>query len=244
MLRRYKFIKLYFLLICVFFINTSVCASLYLPKNNQILRSKKGSIDDIEQDAFNYQIKTIVIDAGHGGHDTGAKGSFSLEKDNSLAIALKVGRLIKSNYPNIRVIYTRTTDVFIPLMERAAIANRNKADLFMSIHCNSTRLKKIKVVKKVNKKSIHTTKWVGDSSIFGTETYVLGLHRTKDNLEVASRENQVILLEEDKGKKYEKFDIDTPEGAIMYSLMASQNLEKVYSFASQVRRQFYGWWQT
>ena len=126
-----------------------------------------------------FAVKTIVIDAGHGGHDTGCLGTFEKEKNVTLDIALKLGALIEENMPDVKVIYTRKTDEFIPLIERANIANRAKADLFICIHLNS-----------------------GPKSAYGAETFVMGLHKTDDNLNVAKRENAAILLEDNYQKNY------------------------------------------
>jgi N-acetylmuramoyl-L-alanine amidase len=161
-----------------------------------------------------YRIKKIVIDAGHGGKDPGCHGNNSKEKDVALAIALGLGEKIKSNFPDIKVIYTRDTDVFIPLNERAAIANRNQADLFISIHCNYIGVR---------------------NRATGTETYVLGLYRAEDNLDVAKRENAAILLEDDYEKTYNGFDPYSTEGHIILSMFQNAHLEQSINFATHVQ---------
>lgn len=162
-----------------------------------------------------YQIRTVVIDAGHGGHDSGCLGSSSQEKHVALAVSLKLGELIEKYFPDVKVIYTRKTDVFIELHERAAIANRNKADLFICIHCNS-----------------------GPSAAFGAETYVMGLHKTTDNLAVAKRENSAILLEKDYKTNYDGFDPNSPEANIIFSLYQNTFMNQSLQFAAQVQKQF------
>ncbi len=162
-----------------------------------------------------YKIRTIVIDAGHGGHDSGCLGASAKEKNIALAVALKLGKQIEDNFPDVRVIFTRKTDVFIPLHERAAIANRNKADLFICIHCNSG----------------------GNKSAFGVETYVMGLHKTEENLTVARRENASVLLEEDYKTQYEGFDPNSPEANIIFNLYQNQYLNQSLEFASNVQDQ-------
>ncbi|HLP49247.1 MAG TPA: N-acetylmuramoyl-L-alanine amidase [Chitinophagales bacterium] len=163
-----------------------------------------------------FSIKTVVIDAGHGGKDPGASGpGKTREKDIALQVALKLGENISKNFPDVNVIYTRKTDVFIELHERAEIANRAKADLFIAVHCNSST----------------------NPEFYGTSTYVLGLHRTEANLEVAKRENAVILLEEDRDKNYE-FDPNSPEGHIIMSMKQNAFLDQSIDFASKVETQF------
>ncbi len=164
-----------------------------------------------------YKIRKIVLDPGHGGKDPGCSGKHSKEKEIALAIALDLGKKINERFPDIKVIYTRQTDIFIPLNERAAIANRNKADLFISIHCNYISVR---------------------NRATGSETYVLGLHRAEDNLDVAKRENASILLEEDYEKTYEGFDPYSPEGHIILSMFQNAHLEQSILFATYVENTF------
>jgi len=164
-----------------------------------------------------YKIRKVVIDPGHGGKDPGCNGHHSREKEVALSIGLDLGKKLKAQYPDIQVIYTRDTDVFIPLNERAAIANRNKADLFISIHCNYISVR---------------------NRATGSETYVLGLHRAEDNLDVAKRENSAILLEDNYEKTYEGFDPYSPEGHIILSMFQNAHLEQSILFATHVESAF------
>ena len=161
---------------------------------------------------------TLVIDAGHGGKDTGAPGTYSKEKDINLRIALAFGRYVEQNCPDVKVVYTRRTDVFIPLYERAEIANRVKADLFVSVHTNAVK---------------------GSNTIRGFETYTLGdgsSHATKTNLEVAKRENSVILLEKDYQQHYVGFDPNSPESNIMFEFIQDRNLTQSIDFAKMLQK--------
>ena len=164
-----------------------------------------------------YKIRKVVIDPGHGGKDPGCNGHHSREKEVALSIGLDLGKKLKAQYPDIQVIYTRDTDVFIPLNERAAIANRNKADLFISIHFNYISVR---------------------NRATGSETYVLGLHRAEDNLDVAKRENSAILLEDNYEKTYEGFDPYSPEGHIILSMFQNAHLEQSILFATHVESAF------
>lgn len=161
-------------------------------------------------------LSTVIIDAGHGGKDPGAVVGRAREKDIVLDIALKLGNLIKKELPDVKVVYTRSGDYFVPLFKRSVIANNHKADLFISIHAN----------------------FCSSSSIKGTETYVLGLHRTQDNLDVAKKENSVILLEEDHSKRYEGFDPNSPESYIMFELIQDNYIEQSVLFAGMVQNIF------
>jgi N-acetylmuramoyl-L-alanine amidase len=163
------------------------------------------------------KIKTVVIDPGHGGHDSGCLGSSAQEKNVALAISLKLGKMIEDNFPDVKVIYTRKTDVFVELYRRAQIANEAKADLFICIHCNS-----------------------GPKAAFGAETYVMGLHKTEGNLSVAKRENSSILMEDNYDKKYEGYDPNSPEADIIFSLFQSAYLDRSLQFAAKVQDQFRG----
>jgi len=166
-------------------------------------------------ESFNYKFTKVVIDAGHGGKDPGAMANGVKEKDINLAIALKTGAYIKSNLPGVEVVYTRSTDKFIELIERAEIANQANADLFISIHCNSSP----------------------SPAIHGTETYVMGPHKSKENLEVAKRENEVILLENDYLKTYDGFDPRKPETHIILSLYQNAHRKESTELASLLEDQ-------
>lgn len=161
---------------------------------------------------------TVVIDAGHGGHDPGAIGRRGKEKNINLSVALKLGRLIKQNCPDTRVVYTREKDVFVPLHRRAEIANEVKANLFISIHTNSLASR--------------------SSKVSGTETYTLGLHRTQENLEVAQKENAVILIEDDYKQRYAGFNPNSAESYIIFEFLQDKNMAQSVKFATAVQRGF------
>lgn len=165
----------------------------------------------------------VAIDPGHGGRQPGTFGKYTKEKDITLKVGLKLGQIIEKNIPETKVVYTRKTDATIGLKERAKVAIDNHADLFISIHANSLP---------------ETTADDRKQSIFGTETYVLGLHKTQESLEVAMRENSVILLEENYEKKYEGFDPSSPESYIVFSLSQSANHESSILLASLIEKQF------
>lgn len=170
----------------------------------------------VNQENNGKQVNVVVIDPGHGGKDFGASVGKAKEKDIVLDVALRLGESIKASYPEIKVIYTRNKDVFIPLYDRANIANKNKADVFISIHVNGTE----------------------NSTAQGTETFVLGEHRSKDNLEVEKKENSVILLEDDYTTTYEGYDPNSPESNIMFLAIQSEYLEQSIMLASEVQEQF------
>lgn len=159
---------------------------------------------------------TVVIDAGHGGKDPGALGSLVREKDVVLDVALKFGKLISNNNPDVKVIYTRSTDVFIPLNQRAQIANKAKANLFISIHAD----------------------WAESKTAKGPTTFILGQNRSKENLELVKRENSVILLEDDYKQRYEGFDPNSAESYIMFEFLQDTYLSQSIKFASIVQKKF------
>jgi len=169
-----------------------------------------------DSSTFTGEVKTIVIDAGHGGHDPGCLGSSAREKHVCLSIALKLGKMIENYFPDVNVIYTRKTDVFVKLHERAEIANKNKADLFISIHANSAQNKSAK----------------------GTETFVMGTKYTDKNLEISKRENSVILLEDDYETKYDGYDPNSPIWIIINGLYQSEYLGQSINLANKVEHQF------
>lgn len=162
------------------------------------------------------KIQTIVIDAGHGGKDSGALGRLTTEKSINLSVALKFGAYIEENLPDVKVVYTRTTDKFVELSQRAAIANRNNADVFISIHCNSTE---------------------GITSVDGAETFVMGESKNEANLNVAKKENAAILLE-DNTDAYGNFDPNSTEAYIIFSLSQSLYQSQSLSLADKVQKQF------
>ena len=158
---------------------------------------------------------TLVIDPGHGGHDAGALGAISKEKNINLAVALRFGKYVEQNLPEVRVIYTRKTDVFIPLNERANIANRANADFFISVHTNALPAGKV---------------------ARGFETYTLGMHRAKDNLDVAMRENSVISMEKDYQQRYQGFDPRSSESYIIFEFIQGKNMERSVELARMIQR--------
>lgn len=160
---------------------------------------------------------TVVIDAGHGGKDPGARGARINEKAINLAVALKLGAFIEERSKDVKVVYTRKTDRFVELDERADIANRNKANLFISIHTNAVKR---------------------GSSVQGTETYTLGLARTDENLEVAMSENSAILLEDNYKQRYEGFDPNSSESYIIFEFMQNRHVEQSISLASEIQKAF------
>lgn len=162
----------------------------------------------------------VVIDAGHGGKDGGAVRGTDKEKDINLGVALALGRLIETNMSDVKVIYTRKTDVFVDLYKRADIANKAKANLFISIHTNSTAAKV--------------------TTASGADTYILGLAKSEENLAVAKRENSVILLEDNYTKRYEGFDPNSPESNIIFEFMTDKYMEQSLQFASNVQSGFSG----
>jgi len=164
-----------------------------------------------------FGLKTVVIDPGHGGKDPGTVGKLEYEKNVVLKISLLVGKLINQNYPNINVVYTRDKDKAVDLYERANIANKNKADLFISIHANAI---------------------IGRPDVNGTETYTMGLKKADRNLEVVQQENSVITLEDDYTTKYQGFDPNSTESMIMFDLMSDNSQDNSINFASLVETEF------
>lgn len=161
-----------------------------------------------------YKIRRIVIDPGHGDHDPGTSGKFSKEKNVALKIALELGRILEENLDDVEVIFTRDDDSFLELHERADLANKKGADLFISVHCNAFH----------------------NRSVYGSETYVMGLDKFNKNLDVAKRENSVMLLEEDQ-TKYEGFDPKSDESYILFDLYQSAHLNNSLLLAAEIEKQ-------
>ena len=201
---RLKYLTILFLVLPMFLtgkdvnvlLNNAVSAGPKLPKPKNVIR--------------------VVVDAGHGGQDPGALGKNSQEKDITLALALGLEKMIKKNHPEVEVLLTRNTDVFIPLFRRIQFANEENADLFISIHCNH----------------------ISNPNTRGTETFVMGLHRAEENLAVAKRENASILLEYNYKENYDGYDPNSIEGHIMMSMYQNAYLEKSIEFAALVEKSF------
>jgi N-acetylmuramoyl-L-alanine amidase len=174
-----------------------------------------------------FAIKTVVIDAGHGGKDPGCHGSKYKEKDVALAVALKLGKYIEDNIKDVKVVYTRKTDVFIELQQRAEIANKAKADLFICIHCNSACFRDKKLKKDICK-----------DEVLGAETYVMGIKNEQGKLDVAKRENSAILLEDNYVQKYDGFDPNSDESYIIMSMFSDNYISQSLNFASKVQKQY------
>ncbi len=164
----------------------------------------------------NFKVETVVIDPGHGGRDPGTHGAVVNEKEVTLKISMKVGRYIEKNFPGVKVIYTRKDDRYLALDERAIMANKNKADVFICIHANASP-------------SPYT---------YGTETYVMGPHKTEGNMDVAKRENAVMLLDENHEERYEGFDPKSPESYILFSLAQNAFQESSLNLADKIETQF------
>jgi len=164
-----------------------------------------------------FEVKKVVIDAGHGGHDPGTMGVLSSEKDIALKIALKLGKYIEERVQGVEVIFTRDNDTFVGLKGRAYIANKNGADIFISIHCNAFK---------------------PNPEVFGTETYVMGIDKAGRNLEVAKQENSVIYLEENYEESYQGFDPNSPESLILLSLEQTAYQENSLRLAANIENQF------
>ncbi len=162
---------------------------------------------------------TLVIDAGHGGHDSGAVGAWSKEKNINLTVALAFGKLVEDNCRDVKVVYTRSTDIFVPLQRRADIANNCKADLFISVHTNALP---------------------GGRIAYGSETYSLGMARAGENLEVAKRENSVITLENDYQRTYEGFDPNKAESYVIFEIMQDRYMKQSVELARCIQRQYKG----
>jgi len=183
-------------------------SSLSLLGGNVLALSTLGPVE--------FKLRRVVIDAGHGGKDPGTVGKSSREKDVVLSLALRVGNYIEENLPDVEVIYIRKTDVFIELKERSDIANRNRADLFVSIHCNATRT----------------------PSVYGTETFVMGTKNFSANFDIVKRENAVILLEDNYEENYEGFDPQSPESYMVFNLMQKAHFNNSLSLAQKIENDF------
>lgn len=190
--------------------------AVFQDQKQDTVRRNDAQEPDVTNDAPN-QLRTVVLDAGHGGKDPGCLGRKTRESRVVLKLVLELGRKIKQEMPKIRVIYTRSSDHFVELAERSAIANRNRADLFISIHCNASP---------------------SSSRVYGTETYTMGLHKTQGNLDVAKRENSVILKEDNYQQTYKGFNPNSPLAHIMLANYQHAFMGSSINFAEKVERSF------
>ena len=186
-----------------------------------------------------YRIRTIVIDAGHGGQDGATHGEFSKEKNVALAVAMRLGRSIEENMKDVKVIYTRSSDVFVPLYERIGIANRAKADLFISIHCNSMPVRRVisSYSKDSRGRKVPVYRSLQSTSTRGVETFVSGFGRL-DEQDVVMRENASILFEKDYKENYDGYDPKDPESIIMLSLMKNAFREQSIKLATFMQDEY------
>jgi N-acetylmuramoyl-L-alanine amidase len=193
--------------------------------------------------AQEYKVKTIVIDAGHGGKDGNTRGAYSTEKEVALRTALTLGKAIEENMPDVKVIYTRTEDVFVPLYDRIGLANKVKADIFISIHCNDMPLRRSTITTGYRKKNgkripIRKTVYSKSTTTRGTETFVSGMGRMNEQDDVIKRENEAILLEENYKENYEGFDPANPENFIILSLMKNAYRSQSLKLARMVQDEY------
>ena len=196
-------------------IATLGCAALLLLASAAPPQADSAAADSAAGHRGRYRLRTVVLDAGHGGKDRGCAGQKAREADVALSIVLALGKQIEQNMPGVKVVYTRKTDVFVELDERAAIANRHHADLFISVHCNA-----------------------GPSASHGTEVWTMGPHKTEANLSVAKRENAVILQEENYQTRYGGFNPHSPQSHILFSLFQSAYITNSLRLAQRIDRQF------
>lgn len=220
----------------------SLSIAIILLSINALLASSINHRSSGKRQNQDYRIKTIVIDAGHGAHDAGARGRISLEKDVALQLALKLGQAVQQELKDVKVIYTRTSDVFVPLYERIGLANEKKADLFISIHCNSMPHIKKRTVSGYRRKGgkripIYKTVSVPNTATRGTETFVSGFGRLAEQ-DAAIRENASLLLEENYQDNYEGFDPNDPESYIIFSLMKNVYRDQSIKFASLIEGEY------
>lgn len=194
--------------------------------------------------AQQYKIKTIVLDAGHGGKDGTTRGAYSTEKDVALRTALRLGKLIEETLPDVKVVYTRTEDVFVPLYERIGLANQVKADLFISIHCNDMPVITQRYIsgytknKKGKRVPVYKTRRAKSTSTRGTETFVSGSGRIDEQDEAIKRENASMFLEDNYKENYEGFDATDPESAIILSLMKNTFRTQSLKFAKSIQDEY------